>query len=251
MPHVTECVESVNKFLSDVGKECIVVSNSQYTAPELDSYRKQLTDATIVDTQNNLGYASGVNAGIEHATGDYIYVLNPDCLLTDSNVTRIMDEMDKDDKWAITGPKVIDQTGAVQPSCRRFPKPWTFLLVRTFLSALPGAAKEKARYMMEDFDRESTREVDWVSGGAMIVKSSAIKQIGGMDERYFLYMEDVDWCRSCWDQGYKVAYDPQSVVTHAGMHRSINGSVIDKITSRHTLLHVSSMVKYFIKNRRF
>lgn len=248
MQHVTECIESVNKYLNDIEKECIVVSNSQHPKQELDSHRERLAGATIVDTQNNLGYAGGVNTGIEHATGDYIYVLNPDCLLTDSNIIQIMDEMDQDEQWAITGPKVIDQSGVVQPSCRGFPKPWTFLLVRTFLSALPGATKEKERYMMNDFDRETTREVDWVSGGAMLVKSSSIKQFGGMDERYFLYMEDVDWCRSCWDNGYKVVYKPQSIVTHAGQHRSVHGSIFSRTTLTHTYLHLSSMIKFFVKN---
>lgn len=247
MQDVTECVGSINKFLANADIECLVISNSQYTKQELDLHQSKLAGATIIDSKKNQGYASGVNIGISHATGEYIYVLNPDCLLTDENIIQIMVEMDKDDKWAITGPKVIDQSGIVQPSCRRFPKPWTFLLVRSFLSVLPGANKERQRYLMEDFDKESKKEVDWVSGGAMLVKLSAIKIFGGMDERYFLYMEDVDWCRSCWNYGYKVVYEPQSIVIHAGQHQSISGNLLSKIMSKHIRIHLTSMARYYLK----
>lgn len=248
MQQVAECVGSINQHLGRVDKECCVVSNSQYSEQELNLYQSELVNSKVIDAQGNLGYAGGVNKGIEHASGDYIYVVNPDCVLTDFNIIQIMDEMDQDDKWAITGPKVIDQDGSVQPSCRRFPKPWTFLLVRSFLSVLPGATNERNRYMMEDFDRETTTDVDWVSGGAILVKSSCIETIGGMDERYFLYMEDVDWCKSCWDAGFIVRYSPLSVVVHAGQHQSIHGGIISKLTSRHVWMHLTSMGKYFVKH---
>lgn len=251
MQHVTDCVGSINKFLSHIDTECLVISNSQYSQQELGLHQSNLEGSRIIDSKNNLGYAGGVNIGISHATGEYIYVLNPDCLLTDNNILQVMDEMDQEDKWAITGPKVIDQSGAVQPSCRRFPKPWTFLLVRSIFSALPGAAMERERYLMEDFDRRSRKEVDWVSGGALLVKSSAIKEFGGMDERYFLYMEDVDWCRSCWSHEYRVVYDPASVVIHAGQHQSISNNIFSKFTTKHTYLHLTSLVKYFYKWKAF
>jgi GT2 family glycosyltransferase len=246
MQLVSECVESINKFLAQTDYECLVISNSQYLQRELDSHQSKLVGAKIIDSKNNLGYASGVNIGISHASGEYIYVLNPDCLLTDHNILQIMNEMDKDDKWAITGPMVIDQSGIIQASCRRFPKPWTFLLVRSFLSVLPGADRERKRYLMEDFDRQSRKEVDWVSGGAIVAKSSAIKQFGGMDERYFLYMEDVDWCRSCWNYGFRVVYDPQSVVIHAGQHQSVNFTA-RAIFNKHHYYHLNSLLKYILK----
>ena len=134
MDYVTECVKSINKFLTDTDIECLVISNSQYPKKEFDLHQSKLAGAIIIDAKTNRGYAGGVNLGISRATGEYIYVLNPDCLLTDKNILQIMNDMDKDEKWAIAGPKIIDKSGAVQPSCRRFPKPWTFLLVRSFLS---------------------------------------------------------------------------------------------------------------------
>ncbi len=247
MDQITDCVNSINKYLQDVEVECFIISNSEYSNEEIIAYQNKFPTTNIINTHENSGYAGGVNAGIKHAKGEYLYVLNPDCLITDSNISKIMDDMDKEAGWAISGPKVVDENEQVQPSCRRFPRPWTFLLVRSALSVLPGAKKERSRYLMEDFDRQSMQEVDWVSGGAVLVKSSAIKKMGGMDERYFLYMEDVDWCHNCWLKGFKVKYVPVSTVIHAGQHQSIHGGIINKLMSKHVRMHLTSMFKYFFK----
>jgi len=248
MDHVESCLRSVRGQLSGIEYECIVLSNSQYSEAELDGFRGMLDGARLIDAGANLGYASGVNAALREVRGSYVYILNPDCLLTDANVVRIMEEMDNDQDWAITGPKVMDENGRLQPSCRRFPKPWTFLLVRSVFSRLPGAGYERDRYLMADYDHESARCVDWVSGGATILKAAALGRLGGMDERYFLYMEDVDWCRMAWERGLKVVYCPCSSVVHAGKHQSIKGG-LDLLKSAHFRWHMNSLLKYFIKNR--
>lgn len=248
MDQVEDCLRSVREQLVNVEKECLVLSNSGYTEDELLAYKSRLGDAKLIDAQANLGYAGGVNAALQEASGQYVYILNPDCLLTDGNVVAIMDDMDQDPDWAITGPKVVDENGEVQPSCRRFPRPWTFLLVRSIFSRLPGARRERDRYLMADYDRSSTRVVDWVSGGATILKAAALSRMGGMDERYFLYMEDVDWCRTAWERGFKVIYCPASTVIHAGKHQSIKGG-FHVLTSMHLRWHLGSLMKYFGKHR--
>lgn len=248
MDQVKDCLRSVREHLSGIEHECLVLSNSQYPETALVDYRAGLAGATLVDAGANLGYAGGVNAALRQARGQYVYVLNPDCLLTDANVEQIMEEMDRDPDWAIAGPKVVDENGRVQPSCRRFPKPWTFLLVRSIFSSLPGAGRERDRYLMSDYGRQSKQNVDWVSGGATILKASALSRLGGMDERYFLYMEDVDWCRAAWDRDLKVVYCPNSRVVHAGRHQSIQGGLA-ALKSAHLRWHVTSLFKYFMKNK--
>lgn len=246
MEHVQDCVRSVRKYLSDIDPECMVFSNSEYSADELVRYQAVLGNVKLIRARKNLGYAGGVNETLREATGDYAYILNPDCLLTDGNVSEILEEMDQSPDWAIAGPKVVDEHGEVQPSSRRFPRPWTFLLVRSVFSHLPGAAREKDRYFMRDCDRKTPRDVDWVSGGATIVKIAALNRIGGMDERYFLYMEDVDWCRAAWMSGFRVVYYPCSRVIHAGKHQSIKGGW-RAFTGSHLRWHLYSLFKYFRK----
>lgn len=229
-------------------KECLVLSNSGYAKDELAKYSEILGEARLIAAPCNLGYAGGVNLALNEVSGEYVYVLNPDCLLTDGNVEQIMDDMDKSPEWAIAGPKVVDEAGNVQPSCRRFPKPWTFLLVRSFFAKLPGASRECDHYLMSDYDRAFARPVDWVSGGATIVKRQTMKQLDGMDERFFLYMEDVDWCRVAWQSDHKVVYCPLSTVIHAGRHRSIQVG-FRGLCGEHFRWHFTSLFKYFLKYR--
>lgn len=244
MPLVHECLRSVQEHLRDLELECVVLSNSCYDSATLATHRELLTPARIVAPDRNLGYAGGVNAALAAVSGEYIYLLNPDVLLTDSGAAQIVQDMERDPDWALAGPKVINERGEVQPSCRSFPKLWTFLAVRSYLSSFRAATFEAARYLMSHFARNSTICVDWISGGAIIAKTSAIRKFGGMDDRYFLYMEDVDWCRAAWESGLKVMYCPTSTVVHAGRHQSIR-----TIRSRHFWWHMRSLAKYFLKYR--
>ncbi|MCW9057760.1 MAG: glycosyltransferase family 2 protein [Gammaproteobacteria bacterium] len=247
MDDVLRCIESVEEHLGSLEHESIVLSNSCYKQDQINTYEGRMEGAArLVAAQGNLGYAGGVNAALKETRGEYVYILNPDCLLTDAGVVSIIEQMESDPKWVISGPKVIDDNGSVQPSCRRFPRPWTFILVRSFFSRLPMAHSEQVRYLMTSYDHDVTGPVDWVSGGAMLVKVSLLKKLGGMDERYFLYMEDVDWCHTAWSLGLKVMYCPQSVVVHSGQHKSIQGGVFS-LFSKHVRMHVKSMAKYFIK----
>ncbi|HFD79159.1 MAG TPA: glycosyltransferase family 2 protein [Gammaproteobacteria bacterium] len=248
MEQVESCVRSIQTHLNGVSKECIVLSNSGYTQEELERHSERFEDTRVIAAPRNLGYAGGVNMALSRCSGDYVYVVNPDCLLTDDGITAVMEEMDGCREWAISGPKVVDESGQVQPSCRRFPRPWTFLLVRSLFRKLPGASRERARYLMADFDRSSSRAVDWVSGGATLVKRECLAQMGGMDERYFLYMEDVDWCRTAWENGFKVVYCPQSRVIHAGRHQSIQGG-LKTLRNVHLRWHLTSLLRYFRKYR--
>lgn len=243
---IDDCLQSLNKHMTGNDWECLIVSNSQYSEPELHALRDRFKTVKILDAKENLGYAGGVNYALEHSEAPYLFIMNPDCRLTDDNFQSLCALFEKYEDVAVIGPRVIDVEGEVQPSCRRVPRPWTFLLVRSIFRHLPGAARERRRYLMEDFDRNSQREADWVSGGAMLVRRKAVDEVGGMDERYFLYMEDADWCRRMWDSGWRVIYTPLSTVCHSGQHASLRGG-LRALLSPHTRYHLTSLLKYFMK----
>jgi len=248
MDQVVDCLPTIRKHLTDIQWECVLVSNSEYTTEKLDYYKDKFDDIRLVANDRNRGYAGGVNRGIRECSAPYILVLNPDCRLLDGNITRLLDTLEANPDIASIGPKVIFSNGEVQPSCRRFPKPWTFLLVRSMLRFLPGARAERKRYLMEDFSHESEQDVDWLSGGAVLVRKAAIESVGPMDTRFFLYMEDVDWCRRFWRAGYRVCYYPGATICHDAQHDSLRGGMA-MLMSPHTRYHLASMFKYFIKYR--
>lgn len=240
------CLQSLSQYLGDLSWECIVVSNSEYPDAYLDQMRARLAGARVIANDRNRGYAGGVNRALPECRAPYVYILNPDCRLLDNNSARLVDVLEKNPSVAAVGPRVIDNEGVIQASCRRFPRLWTFLLVRSPLRRLPGAWKERRRYLMEEFSHDTERDVDWLSGGAMLVRKSAIDSVGVMDERFFLYMEDVDWCRRFWKAGWRVIFSPACTVLHGAQHDSLRGG-LRMITSPHTRFHLTSLTKYFLK----
>jgi len=226
--------------------ECVVVSNSEYSGSENKKYQEELACEHYVASPQNLGYAGGVNLGAKYASAPLLFVLNPDSILPDSSVVEMIRWFASSPKIGAIGPQVVDEKGVVQPSSRRFPRPWTFIFVRSFLRNTKIGRTEYSRYFMLDFDRKYKRSVDWVSGGAVLLRMEAFRNINGLDERYFLYMEDVDLCRTLLDAGYKVFYYPEAEVVHAGQHASISLS-IKTIQEPHFRWHISSLWKYFRK----
>lgn len=246
MEDVFSCLRSIEAWLGPYEHECVVLSNSGYTEDVLEKYRAGFGAARLVPAGGNLGYAGGVNAALREVNGDYVYILNPDCLLTDAGAIDIMEKMAENPSWGIAGPKVVDEKGVIQPSCRRFPRPWTFFMTRTSLSKSGFGRRETARYFMQDFAHDDERDVDWVSGGALIARRDAVEKLGGMDQRYFLYMEDVDLCRAFNKHGFIVKYCPISTVIHSGQHASVKGG-LKVLLSRNFRWHITSLAKYFVK----
>lgn len=238
---------SARQQLAGIDYKSIVVSNSEYDAAGIERINARLPGTNVIINDYNAGYAGGVNRALRDIDTPYVFLLNPDGIFTTGDLPVLIKQMDKDPRIAVTGPRVVDENGALQPSCRRFPRVFTFLLVRSFLKHLPHAPKERARYLMEDYDRDEPRDVDWVSGGAMLLRTSAAREVGGMDERYFLYMEDVDWCRTFHASGFRVVYDPRFEVMHAGKHSSISQG-INSLASQTARWHLQSLMKYFLKH---
>ena len=244
---VLECMQSIRKFIGDLNYEIFVVSNSEYEPDRLGDFKERLKGVQVIINPKNKGYAGGVNAALPHTKAPYALILNPDARLTEDGMASTIEYMNGHPEVGLLGPKVIDYSGAAQDVCRHFPRPYTFFLVRSAIGRwLPGSAKERRRYLMEDFAHDEIKDVDWIIGGAMLVRKKAVDDVGPMDERYFLYMEDVDWCRRLWEKGWRVQYFPMTRIIHEIKHESLKSGLIPMV-SRHTSFHVRSLLKYFAK----
>lgn len=227
--------------------EFIVVSNSLYNEDQLSSLSVRIPLAKIIRSDCNGGYAHGVNLGIEASSAEYLLVLNPDCTASGEDLGRLLETSRRDRSIGIVAPRLVHLNGEPQFSCRSFPKPWTFLLLRTFLKRLSISKSEANRYLLKSIDHTINQDVDWVSGAAMLVRKEYVKRVGKMDERYFLYMEDVDWCRRFWNGGLRVHYVGSVVVRHEAQHKSVSlsGGIFSSI--RHLKYHLTSLARYTIK----
>jgi GT2 family glycosyltransferase len=224
--------------------ECVVMDNaSDDGTPEL--VEREAPWVRVIRTGANLGYAKAVNLGLAATSGAHVLVLNPDCEWTPGSIHALVDWQRSHPRCGIAAPCIRNSDGSLEYSARSYPDAFSFLFNRYSLATRlwPGNPWSR-RYLLSDWDHRSPRSVDWVSGAAMLARRSAVEQVGGMDEAFFMFNEDVDWCHRMNDAGWSVDYVPDAeTVHHIGASR---GGVSNRvILERHR-----GMVHYFRKHHR-
>lgn len=168
----------------------------------------------LISNRTNRGYAAGVNQGIHAATGELVLVLNPDLTVRSGCVDVLVEFMQAHPHVGIAAPRLLNPDGTLQPSCRRFHTLTSILSRRGPLRSLLACTTWAARHLMLELDHGAPHEVDWVLGACMLVRRSAIEDVGPMDEGFFLYFEDEDWCHRMWARGWAVTYVPAAEAVH-------------------------------------
>lgn len=243
---VERCLSSLGKNPPSCASETIVIDNaSRDGTPEMISSRFPLT--RLVANPGNAGYSRGVNQGIALSSSDLILILNPDIEVLEGSIDRLAGFMKAHPRCGMAGSKLVYQDGTLQYSCRSFYTLPALLLRRTFLGRLFPRARALRKHLLADYDHEEAREVDWLIGACMMARRDAVRKVGKMDERFFLYFEDTDWCYRMHHHGWQVWYVPSSVMIH-----SYERSSAKSVFRRPFLLHLLSLMRYFEKwNRLF
>ncbi|MCX5800931.1 MAG: glycosyltransferase [Candidatus Eisenbacteria bacterium] len=211
--YLSECLESLKKSSSLAGLEIILIDNSRGRGAA-EILTRHFPGAKLIENEKNLGYAKAVNQGLGVSTSEFVFVLNPDTAAREGSLDELVEFMRTHPDAGIVGPKLVNADGTIQLSCRRFYTMKTILLRRTFLGKVFKNSASVKRHLMLEWDHKSTREVDWVLGAAMMVRKAAMSEVGPMDERFFLYFEDVDWCYRMRTFGWRVYYCPSSELLH-------------------------------------
>jgi GT2 family glycosyltransferase len=187
--------------------------------------RKQFSEVHLTENKKNIGFGAAVNKGLVQSDAPYAMLLNPDTALSEGFIDKVLDYMSANPDIGILGPKITDSDGSLQESARAFPNGLTGLFGRkSLLSRLfPNNTLTKKNLMAGAKSDKTMFEPDWVSGACMVVRKEAFEQVGPMDERFFMYWEDADWCRRMREQGWRVVYYPEVAVSHhAGRSSSTN-----------------------------
>lgn len=247
-PHLLKvCLDSILKNVEGVSFEVIVADSATQEDTEI-MMRENYKEAVFFPFRENVGFQALLKKGIENSRGEYLLLLNGDIIVTKDSVQQLLAFVKNNPDVGMAGPKLLNFDGSLQDSCFRFYKPVTIIYRRTFLGKMPFAQEHLARFLMKDYDHKEPREVDWLMGSALMVSKKAIAGVGLMDPRYFMYMEDVDWCRRFWENGFKVFYYPLAQMHHYHGKGSDKGGVIKSLfSSRMTWVHISSAIKYFNK----
>lgn len=229
--------------------EVIVVDNSPASGLAA-MLAREFPGVRYVRTEGNYGCAYGNNFGLRLAAGRYPLIVNPDIIVRPGALDELVAFMDSHPDIGLAGPRLLRPDGTIDESCYRFPTLGTWLYRRTPLGRLPFARAAVDRYLMADFDHAADRDVDWLLGAAFIVRRAALEQVGPMDERYFMYFEDTDWCRRFWEGGWRVTYHPAAELVHfhdRGSAREV--WFLAPLVNRAARAHIVSWFKYLLKNR--
>lgn len=203
-----------------------------------------IANVRIVESPRNAGFGKGYKQGVKYADGTYLLINNPDKTLPHGGIARLVAKMEKEPDIGILAPKLMHLDGTPRLSPRRFPGPLDVVIKRTVLQKF--FPNHLARYLQlrEDPDRE--RDTDWIAGGCFLIRKDFFEELGGFDDRFFLFFEDIDLCRRCWKAGKRVVYYPQ-VVAIDKTRRLSEGSVLSLFTTPVGRAHVKSAFRYFGK----
>ena len=209
-----QCLAALQCETAGLVHETVVVDNDPHDHA-LELLAGEFRHVRGILNQENVGYARAVNQGIAATTGEFVLAMNPDCVLQPGALAAMVGYLRAHPGAGVAGPMILDRDGSLQYSARSFPDHLTFLFNRySLLTRLFPGNRFSRHYLLSDWDHASVREVDWLSGACLLVRRAAIGQVGPMDEAYFMFNEDVDWCRRMKLAGWAVAYVPDARVVH-------------------------------------
>jgi O-antigen biosynthesis protein len=222
------CLHSVKKAMSGINAEIFVVDNASDDG-SVEMVKENFPDVNLITNDKNLGFAAANNIALQESSGEYLLLLNPDTILQEDTLSVMIEFLDKNDSVGLAGCKILNPDGTLQLACRRsFPTPWVAFTKIIGLSALFPRTRLFGKYNLEYFDPDRSYEVDAVSGSFMFVRRKAYEQAGKLDEQYFMYGEDLDWCYRIKKSGWKIYYISETKVIHY-KGESVRRSDIDEV----------------------
>ena len=220
-----DCLTSVFEQTRGIGFEVWVVDNGSIDG-STDMVKKQFPQVKLLETNENLGFARANNLAIRKTDTPYVILLNSDTKLTQDTCTKMIQFAKERKDVGVVGCKLLNRDGSNQPSAAPFYSVWViFLMLFGF-----------DRFLRRSF--EVTREVDWVVGACMLVTRDAIEKSGLLDEAFFMYVEEAEWCYRIKKAGCKVLYYPETSVYHLARGSSTSGK-------KHAILNIYWGLQYW------
>jgi GT2 family glycosyltransferase len=221
---LSDCLQSVSDETKNHDAEIIVVDNaSSDGSPELVTER--FPHVKLIRNGRNLGFAGANNIGIEQSNGKYVFFINSDVIVQKGCLGRLMTYMTAHPEIGILGPRILDRSGMTQRSCMQFPTLWNTFCCALALHRLFPKSKLFGGKEMTYWPHNTIRQVEVTNGCFWMVRREALGQVGPLDETYFIYGEDIDWCKRFHDAGWKVVFFPGARAIHFGGASSSNAPI--------------------------
>ena len=237
-----DCLRSALEAAPRHAIEVIVVDNASgpQTHAVLDSFESDERVRCIRNDENR-GFAAANNQALRQAHGRYFMLLNPDCKVIEDALSVLIEAMDADPQIGACAPQLLDADGEVSASCRQLPTLESAFWHLSYMDKLFPNAPRIGAYMMGDFDHKEDRDVDQPQGAALLFDRRLLDEIGELDERFFLYFEEVDWCRRVLGAGRRIRFLSSAQVQH------LAGRSADQVWGRAIHHFFESMIRYYRK----
>lgn len=193
----------------------VIVCDNGSTDASCEMIRKEFPKVMLIENKKNLGFAAGNNPGMRLAKGRYILILNTDTEMPTNTLRVCLEFMDKHPDVGASTCKLLLSDGSMDPACHRgFPTPWASLTYMTGLERLFPKSRIFAQYHQGYKDLNTIHEVDCIVGAFFLIRREIIKKVGFLDEDYFMYAEDIDYCYRIREAGWKIMYNPRVTMLH-------------------------------------
>jgi N-acetylglucosaminyl-diphospho-decaprenol L-rhamnosyltransferase len=195
----------------------------------------------LLPRSENVGFSRGNNLALAQAAGRYLLLLNPDTEIVGDALVKMVSYLDAHPDVGLLGPRTLNSDGTAQSTRRRFPNLATGFFESTWLQPYAPKSLLDSYYYINGNDATDTLDVDWVQGSAIMARRELYEQIGGLDEGYVMYSEEMDWCRRAKDAGWRVVYLGDATIVHHG------GKSSRQVVARSHILFQQSKLRYFRK----
>lgn len=212
---IAGCLESIFANTHSTDFE-VIVSDNGSTDDSVDFIRAAYPQVRIIENGRNLRFAKANNVGIRASRGEYVLILNPDTIIHEGTLDKMVASADRHFEAGAFGCRVLNSDGTHQVSGRPWPTFRSEWIVALYLRALGRVHEWFNGDVYAGWNGTTQREVGWLSGCFILARSAVIKSIGGFDEQFFYYYEDLDLCRRIWEAGYPILYVPDATITHLG-----------------------------------
>ncbi len=213
--YLEEVLTSLHGIDGNLSAEIIVVDNASTDgSPEM--VRALFPDVVLIESGANLGFAGGNNIGIKAANGKYVCLINSDVNVPPDCLPKMHRFMEQNPTIGLLGPGMLYTDGNVHRSGMRFPTLWNLFLRALFLDSIFKGSRVFGGYLMKDFQFDRTKDMEVLNGWFWMARREALTQAGLLDERFFMYAEDVDWCKQFHLAGWRVVFYPEAKALHYG-----------------------------------
>jgi len=218
------------------GLEIIVVDNDS-DDDSVAMLRAEFPQVQVIANHDNRGFTVGNNQGLARAHGDFLLLLNPDTEVEGDALWQLVAHANNHPRVGMIGPRLLNPDGSTQSSRRQFPTLPVLFLESTWLQGLLPRRMLRSYYAQERPD-DAVQTVDWITGAAMLTRREVVAQVGGLDEGFFMYSEELDWCHRIKDAGWEIVYYPQARIVHH------EGKSSEQVVPARHIYFQSSKVRY-------